>query len=406
MAMEGLRLISAAIAAQSAGVLMEIDKEWFLGNEVKVYDMAIKYLRRYERLPTPETVREVTQVRLPTVTEPSLKWYTDRMRDRYYHGQIQEKYAILREAMAAKDTDEARTIIEDMHGLYKDKELSNHSLKSAIGKVLSRSINKRYGMIKTIETGWESLDDAIEGWQEGDLNAFIARPGMGKTYILLQQALEAHRKKNKILFITAEMSEEQIARRYVAMDIGLDPQALRRGLLSSSVSDLIQELMEEVDKRMRIVYTRSMRELMARVLEDKPDLLMVDSVYKVSPIHENKFHSKGDKVGQVLHEIKECAMDGKFPVLLSSQFNREAGARGKAGSQETIGFSDAFAQDCATIISLKDGGSEYSRKLIIEKIRDGGGTGNEINIHFKFKPLNFCEMTVQEMEDDAVNQQE
>jgi replicative DNA helicase len=66
-----------------------------------------------------------------------------------------------------------------------------------------------------IPTGWRYLDKYIGGWNKGNMVVIAGRPGSGKTAIALSLALDASVVAD-VLFISLEMSKEELAKRYLS----------------------------------------------------------------------------------------------------------------------------------------------------------------------------------------------
>ena len=83
-----------------------------------------------------------------------------------------------------------------------------------------------------IPTGFVDLDKMLGGLQKSDLIIVAARPGVGKTSLLLNMALNAARRfHQRVGVFSLEMSAEQIVQRLVSAETGIDSQRLRLGEL-------------------------------------------------------------------------------------------------------------------------------------------------------------------------------
>ena len=80
-------------------------------------------------------------------------------------------------------------------------------------------------------TGFRDLDRVLGGFQRSDLLILAARPGVGKTSLMLAFALKAAEKGRTVAIFSLEMSAEQLAQRLVAMISQIDAQRLRLGQL-------------------------------------------------------------------------------------------------------------------------------------------------------------------------------
>jgi len=78
--------------------------------------------------------------------------------------------------------------------------------------------DKKVDEISGISTGFDTADRFTGGWQAGDLVIIAARPGMGKTSVLLSGAMATVKKGEGVGVISAEMSAYQCHARTIAME--------------------------------------------------------------------------------------------------------------------------------------------------------------------------------------------
>ncbi len=84
-----------------------------------------------------------------------------------------------------------------------------------------------------IPTGFKDLDHVFMGLDEQALTLLGARPGMGKTAMMLSMAMNMVRAGYRVGFFSLEMGVDQLVGRLVAMDSGISSQRLRAGQLSN-----------------------------------------------------------------------------------------------------------------------------------------------------------------------------
>ena len=70
---DGLRLISSAIANDSASTLIRLSPDLFLDNERTVLEFVKGHYRSYRALPHAQTVMSELDIRLPVANEPDRK---------------------------------------------------------------------------------------------------------------------------------------------------------------------------------------------------------------------------------------------------------------------------------------------------------------------------------------------
>src|ERR1041384_5457767 len=128
------------------------------------------------------------------------------------------------------------------------------------------------------------MDAATGGYQRADLIYWIERMGIGKTYYLLKQALHARSLGYNCLFITMEMPIVQIARRAVGVEVGLNPDYIRRGTISEYAMRRLRgyiDTMMHADNFMIYAgsFSKQASDVEALIHEIAPDIVYIDSAY-------------------------------------------------------------------------------------------------------------------------------
>ena len=253
---DGLRFIAAAITAGAGNAITRIDPEYFLDNEREVYDFVRGHLRQYRVLPQANTVQQEMGVRLPVANE-AVDYYMDRVEQRFQYNLIREHDGTLREAISAADIeaaiDAAGQIGRARRGNRRGREVMD--IREAGQLVLDRlaAVRGHAGM-SGISSGWEGMDQATGGYQNSDIITFVGRPMLGKTYVMLKQAHASHLNDANVLVVTTEMGIEQMARRYASIALGVNPTALKTGMLSTHMARRLRAFYNDMAgyERMRI----------------------------------------------------------------------------------------------------------------------------------------------------------
>ena len=183
--------------------------------------------------------------------------------------------------------------------------------------------------IDLMSTGMSSLDDLMGGFAPGNLHLLAGRPGMGKTAFSLQVCHDiAFERSVPVLFISLEMTREEIRIRLQALDGGLDSFRIRRGLYSPDVlTQPLQALgrsgfhiLDECSTRLNDVQAQIRR----GVSHHKAKLVIVDHIGK---IHVPKAENRYAEVGYIASGLKDIAKQLRVPVLALCQLNRAVESR-------------------------------------------------------------------------------
>ena len=100
-----------------------------------------------------------------------------------------------------------------------------------------------------LKFGVPLLDDVIGGLFKGELTTIAARSGVGKTALALQIMLNCASQGKKVLFISREMSNEQIVMRNISKKTGISAKSLKyKNLKEIDWKNIIDVIKEEQAK--------------------------------------------------------------------------------------------------------------------------------------------------------------
>lgn len=410
---DGLKLISAVLANGASGALLQIEPNTLIENERTAYDFVRGHFRAYRELPTAQTLQEETGIRLPVANE-SLQYYVDVVHERHEYNEIRERFGTFREGLTERNMEVVANSIHDMSRVLRRRRRGASQAGEAID--IAQGLNlvvdrlgqiRGTGGISGITTDWHLFDSITGGYQKADLITWVGRMGLGKTYIALRQAQKAHESGESVLFVTTEMATEQMARRFAALRLGINPSYLKNGTVSSYMERRIASLATSIAgsdrfKLFSVGMNARVNSIEALAQEFGPSIVFIDGVYLLKPTDLSKTMNRTERVSAVYDELKALTLEADVPFVCTTQFNRTAGKAGKEGSLENIGFSDAIGTHSSVVVALKDGPThnpKESRTFDFLKGREGE-TG-EVVINFKFAPLNMDEMTPEERTEEG-----
>lgn len=211
---------------------------------------------------------------------------------------------------------------------------------------------------------YTSLGRALRGLQAARLYVIAARPSMGKTALALQvawQALESGGARN-VLFVSLEMSLEDVAARLVAQRSGVDIEEAMgwsRERRLRLVSELNPELARLSEYGLWVCDRRGLRasEIVAlahRVAVEQGglDLLVVDHLGLIA-LPAGKDRTTAQKIGDVTRTLRRLAGDLDMPVVLVAQLNRDVEHRdNKRPTMADLRDSGEIEQDADVILGL------------------------------------------------------
>lgn len=407
---DGLKLISAIISSGSAGVLAETEREALIENEVSAFDFVKSHYRSYRELPSVQTVFEETGIRLPTPRE-SVSYYADQVGERFDYNRIRDRFAGFREGLTQKNMTVVADVVHDMSRVLRRRRGPSRAgqlmqINEGLELVSQRLLDiTGTGGISGITTGWNLFDSITGGYQNADLITWVGRMGMGKTYVALRQAQMAHDAGESVLFVTTEMGIEQIARRYAALALGVNPTLLKNGMVSTYIQNRIRDLCRSMQgserfKLFSVGMGSKVSAIEALIQEFGPTVCFIDGIYLLRPTEAGRNMNRTERITAVYDEVKTLTLESNIPFVAFSQLNRAAGKSGADASLETIGFSDAIGTHSSIVVAIKHGKTENPKdSRIFDFLKGREGESGEVAINFKFAPLDMNEMTQEDREE-------
>ena len=294
------------------------------------------------------------------------------------HARLIVEYAIRREliqtashiqAQARDDTAEIFSLLdESQQSLFTIAEgniRKNYSgiapLMIAALKDLEASKNQK-NEITGVSSGFTALDRITLGWQKSDLIVVAARPGMGKTSFLLSMLCNASIGHNTpVALFSLEMSEEQITKRLIAMESGLENQKLKKKQLKEYEWKQIYHKTRGLSEAPMYIDDTpglSLFELRAkcRRLKAKHNigLVAIDYLQLMSGDSGKKQINREQEIATISRGLKAIAKELHIPIIAASQLSRAVEIRGgdKRPQLSDLRESGAIEQDTDLAIFL------------------------------------------------------
>ena len=407
---DGLKFLTSVIEARSSRELRVIDRELFDEAESRVFDFVRGHFREYGELPALSTIRQELRVTMPPAEEP-VDYYKNRLYNRKLYVDVRDKFPELRQAMQQNDMASVVTKISEMHSLTR-RNSATEDLRNMdeAGEALLTAYRRRHespGMTG-IPSGWHHFDDQTGGYQGSDLVGWVARMGMGKTYLLLKQAYAAWQAGYYPLVITMEMAIDQLMPRLAAVGTGINPTYIKKGMLSSATHRRMVNFMNDMvggDRFMMYAgsFNKKLGDLEVLAREVQPDIVFIDGAYLLKPENAHRM-SRHERIAEVFDGLAEMRVRLGLPIVFTTQFSRQAGKRGKEGSLENIGFTDAIGMHCTMVLSVREGNTPHqSSRRIVTFLKGREGESGEFQTHYSFSPVNFDQVTAEENAEEAPN---
>ena len=246
---------------------------------------------------------------------------------------------------------------------------------------------------KSYYTGITKLDISTAGLHREELTTIGARPGVGKTIIGMQIALNIAIKKKKVMFTSLEMSTTQLCERIISANTDIDSLRLRTGNIKDNEWEQAYRTAANysLDNFLLDKTSRNVQHIRTKLRKNRPDLLIIDYLQLLQG--STKEYSREREVATITRDLKLMSLEFKIPIIILSQLNRNA--EGNRPTMADLRESGAIEQDSDNIFFLHEPNNKdiedlvekgiYSRmffenlnknnqklsQLIIEKQRNG-----------------------------------
>src|SRR5213076_2463241 len=182
-------------------------------------------------------------------------------------------------------------------------------------------------------TGFVDLDELTGGLQPGNLIVLAARPSMGKSALVTNIAENAAVEHGKpVAMFSLEMSETELAQRFIASQAKLNGDDLRKGRVKPDRWPKVVKATEKLARSPLYVDDSSDIGILevrakARRLHARRELglLVVDYLQLMRP--EDSRQRRVEQIGQISRGLKILARELNIPVIAVSQLSRAVEAR-------------------------------------------------------------------------------
>ena len=288
-----------------------------------------------------------------------------------YHARIVAQKFVQRElikvsSITIKDAFDDTKDIFDMldeaeQNLYEitDKNISRsfESLRSLVVQTRDEievlSLTNQDG-VTGVPTGFKEMDKITGGWQKSDLIILAARPGMGKTALVLSLARNAALQGSGVAVFSLEMGNTQLVQRLLAMECEMNNEKIRKGQLTpedweqlNGGVERLAELPIYIDDTPGI----NIYELRAKCRRLKNNhnisMIVIDYLQLMTAGGTTGKGNREQEISAISRALKGLAKELNVPVIALSQLSRAVESRGgsKRPMLSDLRESGAIEQD-------------------------------------------------------------
>ena len=245
--------------------------------------------------------------------------------------------------------------------------------------------------ITGVTSGIPNIDKVSGGWQKTDLIIIAARPGQGKTSLVLTAARNAAVAKIPTAIFSLEMGKEQLVKKLIAAEAEVNTMRLTRGLIDdkdflriTTSLDNLKSAPLFIDDTPAINILQLKAKLRKAIRKYGIQLAIVDYLQLMRGVTNRG--NREQEISSITRGLKELAKELDIPIIALSQLSRAVEQRGgfKKPQLSDLRESGAIEQDADMVAFLwraayygftedEDGNSisEGYTEFIVAKYRSG-----------------------------------
>ena len=222
-------------------------------------------------------------------------------------------------------------------------------------------LSENGGDITGVPSGFYDLDRVTTGFHPNELIILAARPGMGKTAITLNIAVNvAMSTKKNVAIFNLEMGAEQLAMRMISSTGQIDGYKLRTGKLEHNDWKRVNEAISQLaDTYIKIDDTPgiSIGEIRAKcrrlaASEEGLSLILIDYLQLVSTTSKYA-GNRQQEVSEISRSLKTLALELEVPIIACAQLSRAVeGREDKRPLMSDLRESGSIEQDADIVAFL------------------------------------------------------
>lgn len=236
----------------------------------------------------------------------------------------------------------------------------------------TQDFNKFY-----VKTGFSELDELIGGWDRLEEYAtIVARPGIGKSWVLLRCAMAAAEQGLKAGLYSGEMSEIKVGYRFDTLAGHISNSGIIHG--NSELMNSYKAFLDSINNRFSgslkvitpkmIKHSATVTDLEAFIEKEKLDILFIDQ----HSLMEDQRRAKDPvtRAANISKDIKNLQVLKRIPIITVSQQNRNMVDENSIIDVSHIAQADRIGQDSTIVIFLEQ--KNHVLTMHLAKARDAG----------------------------------
>lgn len=370
-----LQFLNALLnSGDSSLLLINNLSEDFFSDYVDEYKFIVNHLRQYGQIPDKITFLD----KFPNFDIVEVNESRDYLIDALFEDRdkrfLAKTFNDIRKLLIEDKTEEAMNLYStQQQTAVKAKHLTSVDITKDTSRYLDyvdrcNDFTKFY-----IKTGFPELDKIIGGWdRQEELATIVARPGVGKSWVLLKCATAALEQGLKVGIYSGEMSERKVGYRFDTLVSHLSNYGITKGNpdIANEYKSYIEELPTKYSGFIKVLTpamidgTAGVTALRAFIEKENLDILCIDQHSLLED--DRKAKNPVDRASNISKDLKNLQVLKKIPIIAVSQQNRSSTENGVSTSH--VAQSDRISQDSTLLIFLEQ--KDDVLTLDIAKSRD------------------------------------
>ena len=227
------------------------------------------------------------------------------------------------------------------------------SLSDAIMEAYEGIERAAKGETEALATGIPDLDWLTGGLYPGELTILGARPGVGKSSLALDIALNIAADGHRVLVDTLEMTSKQYAQRIIARGSGVNLRDIRHGSIRADAQWVALGDAANAGSKLPVHFTADVRTpegLRALAEATSPELIVVDYLQLMET--RRRADNETVRLGKISAGLKELTLECGVPVLAIAQVTRTEGRAMVMPILKELRGSGNLEQDADNVIFM------------------------------------------------------
>ena len=218
------------------------------------------------------------------------------------------------------------------------------------------------GKFRGVETGWKALSEFLGGWERGKMHVIAARPGMGKTAMVMGACINVAKAGHPACMVSAEMDKDELVERALAVEANVSLTKIRAAKMNQAEWAAVTAASAKLKTLPIILKHRAGAKLFEVRSEFRKATrrfgrlgLGVVDYLQVLDGERRDGDSRESEVSGLSRGLMWMASEFDMPLLAVSQLNRGVEARSNQNKRPSLGDlreSGAIEQDAYTVAFL------------------------------------------------------